>query len=408
MDANLIKTYKISKIDKNNMDECISNIVGFHIKNTQNENSKINIEYSYMKYDEELKINNNSEMLLFSLILFFDNSLPMIFTNLNDESYKFKEIDNVSYSIIIPKENTYIIYDSLKYFGFLNIDKNKNNYVNCVNVNVYINELCGSIINHDDKFSIIDDTLTIVEHNKSVANTEMNEKILYNTNVNDTNDFINEVLNNTYEPGTIHYLKIHLNNDYDYDYLLCKYGKIVNDIIDIQKNDVIDVGNRFFNYKIIQNILSKDVCYWIINESEKINKWKKCEILEFEYEIDSEFISHVNNFIVYSLHFWLPHFKSVYDIPKNMKINIQSIFISKTENTKVLKKCEFDMKKYIVCVVQLNDICDFQGGEFSSDATNFIKLNQGDMLVRNNLTSYNKIDEGVNYSLVFLLELNLE
>jgi hypothetical protein len=144
--------------------------------------------------------------------------------------------------------------------------------------------------------------------------------------------------------------------------------------------------------KIINNVLSKDVCFWIINESDKQihidsihSNYSDCVYIEK--------IPGVLNFVLFSCHYWLAEVKHLYNI--NLDLNIKEIFIAKNNFSQKCKKTTD--KSFITLNIQLNQTTEALN---YNDST--ILLNQGDMIVYNK--NVNR-DCGNNYVLVLMIEL---
>ena len=456
----------------------ITDITFFHLKerNIVYDKNQHLIEFSLMKYSDNLFIDYNKKSdksPLFSTISFLsENNLPMIFSNIDIDSYKYKDIpDENSYKIIIPKKYTHVIFDSSKYYGFLNINTLseeavvstpkdlqgsslntvlpheivnfvylKINFWNLELPSSYPKDLHGDIgpisdlIEHLERVTsegvgekdltpfgavVSTPTPTIYYNNsltlnKNIINNNINDEILYNTNENDT---INKIYNILYghatnlKQYTMFNLNFKINNNLDYSTLFNKYGIIIDDILQPSNTNTIDEKNRFNRNKIFKNVFSIDVCYWIINESEIYNKWIISNYYNYELSIKVECLPHVLNYVLFSSYFWILHFKEVYNIPDNIKIAIRDVFVSKNKEKFIYKDNTIE-KNLLVCNVQLNDKIDYIGGEIIIENTKNSEsnyLNQGDMIIYHSIKERKDeiILKGEIYSLVFIIEFDL-
>jgi hypothetical protein len=198
-----------------------------------------------------------------------------------------------------------------------------------------------------------------------------------------------------YLPITINYdTSVKVINTYtktDYTRLYEKYGNIVDDLIPFIENKELEKNNRFIRMKHVKNVLSKDVCYWIMNECDK-QEWSDCIYSNYDMSISIEKIPGVLNFVLYSCHFWLVEVMKIYNI--KIPLNIVEIFIAKNDN-RTRKKSSDD--KLFVLNIQLNET------EIPIQYDNqSILLNQGDMFVYNKKTIREKSN---NYVLVIMIDL---
>ena len=107
LNKNLI--YHIDSKDNNILNNYIMDIVKWHINEKKMSEKKIKIEYSFIEYNENLSYEyekKTNEKPLFSIISsFFDNNQFMLFTNIDDDVYKYKDFNNEHlFSIINPKK----------------------------------------------------------------------------------------------------------------------------------------------------------------------------------------------------------------------------------------------------------------------------------------------------------------
>jgi len=438
----------------------IYDIVNQHIKSKNITQPNLNIEYSLIEYSENLRVENDNEnektplLSILSFIKVSDHC--MLFSNINNENYKYKEVcgeDNF-YAIVIPTDNTHVVFDGSKYYGFFDIQKKyseaeaeaekqaeeeaeaekqaeeeasvpkiKNSEFYYLKINVWEEDSSSAHLTNtrEDQASsvqfIIDyDEQNIIRYNKYVINNEIHENIIYNTNEDYTISSVYDILKEKYSQlirNVVIYLNLSSNINVNYNYLLNKYGIIVNDILELSSDKNITENNRFYKNKIFQNLISIDVCHWIINETEKNGNWIESSYNNYEYSIKAEEISHVFNYLIFSSNMWIQFLKTKYNVPQDMKINIQDIFVAKnTQNSyKKLTKTMIE-KNYFVCNVQINDISHVQGGDiyFDKNTEDKLKLNQGDMLIYNScrVHDYDEIEVGTSYNLVLIINFELE
>ena len=440
----LLDIKKQYNIDEQTIDDCkslkqyIFNVTLFHLKekNISYDKNKHLIEFSFMQYTDNLFSEYNKKLNtspLFTTISFLsDKNNSLIFSNIDVDSYKYKEInDENSYKIIIPNKYTHLIFDSSKYYGFFNINAKytdtSEEYTNDNNlfflkINLWdlkspiesVNDVGETVVtfeNNIDPYVYYNNNIIF---NENIINNNINEELLYNTNEDDTIDKIYDIFSKkitSLKQYTMINLNFKINNNLDYYTLFNKYGKIVDDILQLSNSNIIDKNNFFYRNKIIKQIFSKDICYWIINESEIYNKWYSSNYYNYELNIKLECLPHVLNFVLFSSNFWLLHFKYVYDIPDNVKIVFREIFVAKNREKFIFKENTMD-KNYFICNVQLNENVDYQGGEIiieDSELNGGCLLEQGSMIIYHSSKERNDkiISKGEIYMLVFILEFVL-
>jgi hypothetical protein len=419
--------------DKNILHEYIFGVVDTHMKKTDIRQS-VKIEYSLLEYSEDLYLDIYQENApLLSIISFIkvDNHC-MLFTNVNSENYKYKEIysDDNMYAILIPNNKTHIVFDATKLYGFFDIQKkymkekvdgsddSENFFYLKINVledtttspgEPVIEPLSAMTINYDDT--------NLMKYSYYVTNCEIHDVILYNTNDEDSLSGIHTILKKTnpeFIKNKMICLNFYSNTNTNFNFLLTQYGDVINDFLEISNNRTITEKNRFYEKKILPGIISIDVCHWIINESERNDNWVDSSYQNYEYHIKAENIPHVFNFLIFVSNYWLTYFKEIYNIPEKMKINIEDMFVAKNTNNSYKKKAEsIENKKnnYFICNIQINDAANFQGGEIYFDnSEEKLKLNQGDMLIFNSSKThnYNELETGTSYNLVLIIEFVLQ
>ena len=198
--------------------------------------------------------------------------------------------------------------------------------------------------------------------------------------------------------------------------------------------------NRFINNKIFENCLSNDICNQIVNESEKINEWKKCPYKNYQKYINIENGQKIYDLILLNKNKYFNHIKKTYNLDENINLYIQEIFVVKYDTTPDVEVKNINNDNKInelnfILSVQLNNIREFEGGEFmfeikqrkinkrnvevhshkfvdnnnkniTKNINNFL-LRTGDMLLyninRNKIITINPVTKGIKYTLFFLI-----
>jgi len=343
---------QIFQVHSDTMD--ISQIISFHAPNKRYEiidysSNKMNVDYVNKKYP------------LFSIII---PNGQCVFTDITMELYKFKNIPNENTLYVVdPEENTYVLYDSSKFY-----------------------------VGRGKKINIWDEDISSNISSDISCNIEIKEKTFIESNVNmNLKKIIYETINFNLKPGKL-INSFTINN---YDKLYEKYGDIINDLIPYIENTEVDIKNRFNKMKVLKNVLSKDVCFWIINESEK-KTWSDCKYPNYSTCVYIDNIPGVLNYVLFTCQYWIDHVRILYDM--NIKLNIKDIFVAKNNDSqKRIEKCNDN--SFIILNIQLNK--NNESIIYNDDS---IILEQGDMIVYNKKTVREKCN---NYVLVLMIDYSV-
>ena len=451
---------KIQKENDNNLlKKFIFNISKYHMKRKNKILDEINncIEFSFVKSKEKEVITEYNKKIkktpILSIIIFLKHfNKPLIFTNIDNESYKYKEIPDENNIIIsIPKKNDYLIIEKSNVYLNLPLDNNdENNELSYLKINIwelpsndlkeYINDkdvlmnfsysdnLSYTNFDNNNETNIlsIEDKIMLDLNNRELNNDCSNivyekincyynliENILYENNNSNSINKINKYLKKLDLYENILILHLFRNNEIDYLNLLEKFDNdIAKDIYPFFNKDIqLFENNRFKKKKIIEKIISKDVCYWIINESEKLNKWIESPYKNYNTYLNIESLPSVLNYILFVSNFWLLNLKKIFELENsNINMNIKDIFVTKysKENVHFVKNVD---ESFIILNIALNDNKDYKGGEilFDNVENENILLQQGDMLIYNGkcLRSNGGISYGEKYVLVVIIDIDV-
>ena len=203
-------------------------------------------------------------------------------------------------------------------------------------------------------------------------------------------------------------MDINPDNEIDYAELKNKFGDEADDIYPFVNNSDLLENNRFHNKHIIQNALSLDSCYWILNECFKCNNWSESIYANYDTYLNIELIPHVFNFLTFISNFWIMNVKKLYNLNKT-NVSINNIFITKYTNNEKKNNNFYKDESLLILTVALNNISDYENGSiiFESDKEEKILLKQGDMLIYNGKCLRNRGDvtNGEKYYLVLFLDI---
>jgi len=426
---NAITVWKINNIDINelsinqkyifnsssetNIGKTIYDICQFHMtsKNIVYNSDIHSIEAEIIKANNAFQIDYNRKLKncpLFTILTFLSDDENLCITDIDLESYKYKEIkDENIFACFKASKNSQIVFDSSKYYGFYNSLGSKvlkiNIWDNKIESNSNLQTIQESISQQYESPIIIQlKTPDIMESliYKNIINTFLYEEI-------QSNIFINNILAK-YEENSLIYIDNKSAKYIDIPYLQEKYGEVASDMypfVNTNIDAIIDKEtNRFYRNKIIQNILSKDVCYWIINEFEKL-EWGVSKYQNYNTYINVEQNMAVLNFLLFISNFWLMELTKSYNC-ETIKLNITEMFVSKYTKEKIVEDKHVD-GNFIIFNIYLNSNIDYKDGEILFENDERIAIQQGDLLLYNGkrMRTNGAVSDGVKYVLVLMVEI---
>lgn len=382
--------------------------------------------------DENEVINNNKyyKPLLSSVTYFNTNNFPTLITKISMDDYKFKNFDNKKQiQLIFPEEKKQITFDGTNFHGVTTIMSDTNicdRFMLAFNlwdrattdVSFYENNLAQNYNKNDIIFTIENTTNPkIIKNNTPIFEFDFYEKMLYS----EKNSFrlpdqiINELdleLSRNFIFSDCDEIDFHEKEKEIKDLL-----KLKNDIDKINKmpelkdyNDTL--YNRFLQRFIYNSVFSKNVCEWIISESETYasqnNGWTTHRHKEYPTtDLPVEKINSIFNFCLTSMNDVIDKIKKSYCLPEYLFFNICDMFIVKYDAERQNSLEHHHDGSFFSINLLLNDPNEFEGGGtcFKDGITVF--LNQGDALVHSGkiIHSGNKITKGKRYLLVVFINI---
>ena len=409
-------------------------------KNSDSYPHNIN-SFHYDCDENERKLNNKQFKPLLSCVNYFnDNEFPLLLTDIDLEEYKFKKFENKNnIQIIFPKKNKQFTFDGTKYHGVVDIFNNLNNdtfnnneferYMLAINLwnkkplNVeYYENTNNSTFNKEDKIVTIESNNVIKELvlEKNILDFDFYEKMLYNKRKFVIPQEISELVknemtinkdNNDFNNFKITYKKCDnsLTEKNDIFSNMVKGIYVINTIDNSNnKIDIQDVlYNRFiqrFNYN---KLFSKNVCEWIIFESEEYAKnnggWTTRRHEKYPTtDIPVEKIKQIFNFVLFSFADIFNKIKKSYCFTEEVSFNIKDLFIVKYDEQMQNKLDLHHDGSFLSMNILLSDPKDFEGGGtyFNDGLTVF--LEQGDLLVHSGKVKHSglPVTKGTRYIMV--------
>jgi hypothetical protein len=409
----LLNNSNINNYD--NIEKYVHDISLFHMKDNfiDFDKNTHNIEFSIETDNNTFKVDynkKNKSYPLFSIITFLDeNCNPIILTYIDMESYKYKEIaDENQFLCFKPMKHTQIVFDSSKYYGFYKMNEYNGRIlkiniwdIQLENIPIYVsNAVCYNNCNEIG--------IELLQNNICYETVDYKNMINLFLYEDFTNIYILDNIIKKYADNSIITINNTNKNYVDINYLKEKYNDIADEIYPFvnKNNDIYIENNRFCKNKIVQNILSKDVCYWIINECENF-EWGESNYINYNNYINIEKIPSILNFLLFVSNFWLIEIKKLYNC-ENIKLNIYDIFVSKYTKEMIDNTKNID-NSFLTLTIYLNNSTDYKNGEIIFENNEKIMINQGDMLIYNGkqLRTKGNVSDGVKYVLVLMIEIKV-
>lgn len=419
------------------------------------------LEYNPMKklniqYDEYAKVYTNKFMypILSSVTFFEEQKNPFLFTFLDFDNYKYKIYENQNYcAFVFPKKFQTIQFDGSKYFGETVVfeenstTKNPRLIINVFEdlpekVEIYNNKLEKNKIRSDLVFNnenVVDLIISqenvigntseiIIDRNDTMGDLFFNELFYSNelTRQNILQDIfenmnqykskdnpieINESNNNIISTK-ITYNKIEQVKTYEA--LIKKFNvALITDVYEVHKNMELSKTNRYAKQIVINDIMNKAYCEWLIGEFERSVKTANTSLIYDKNYIFTN-LSSLNHLVRPTLCLLTSLFDklNVINSSVNLSYNINEIFIIKYCNNTDLKTDvkdgeSFKKKSDINIVILLNQNSMDYSGFFFEKNNKCFHLNIGEALIFNNSNSYNDIEikDGEIYILYISLSL---
>ena len=381
------------------------------------------------EYEKKTKLNYIYPLL--SCVTYFnDNKCPTIITNVDMDTYKYKEFDSQTEIFLsIPKCNKQITFNGKFFHGSSLLDKNKkedSRYIIAINlwdkkpsnIDYYASENDNNQLSKITEFVKIEkekDFTNTINLCKKMINYNLFEDILYNYNENALSGFKEYIqLDNSEKScykfildSTIEKKEIELK-------LKNKYGDIIDDINEIMDEKANLKYNRFLQRFHYEKVYNTDICRYIINESEKYatnnGGWTKKRHRAYPTtDLPVEKITSIFGLILETLHNIVKKVKKSYGLKDNMVVNIHDLFVVKYKDN---EQNYLDMHRdgsFLSFNILLSDAADFEGGGTYFDDGLTAYLEQGDILIHSSKIKHAglPITKGTRYLLVGFLNLDL-
>lgn len=402
--------------------------------------------------DEELKKTNKVVHPILSCVTYGSNSLyPTVITEVGYDDYKFKNFENKeTLQIFFPEKNKHISFDGSYMHGVGNIfdindmksnDKfyEKERIMLAINLwkhrplklQYYVPETTDVLYNFD-KFEVIieinENTVFSEISNNDVFTYDFYERLFYNK---ENISWPDELITSIKEMMTTNTRNFLIKNNNNKNKIIKneseKYNKLWKDMSDIEaviSNQCENESekqleqnflyNRFIQRYIYNKIYGKNVCEWIIFESEEYAKnnggWTTSRHENYATtDLPVEKILPVFRFVLHSFQNIFKKIQTSYCLSQNTEFNVADLFIVKySENAQNSLDLHQDGSFFTINLL-LNDVCEFEGGgTYFNDGTT-VFLEQGDMLIHSGKIKHAgiQITKGKRYLLVAFIRIKI-
>lgn len=409
-----------------------------------NVDNSMNINSFHYDCDENERNNNSKNYNPFmSCVSYFnDNEFPVLLTNINFEEYKFKKFENKNnIQLIFPEKNKQVTFDGSYYHGVVDIFNKLNEtpferYMLAINLwnKKPLNIEYYNNSNNNLEFNKETQLITIEENNtfkdlelnleKNIFNFNFYESMLYNNKNFNIPAEITELIKNEIE--------IFGNKNFKICYNKCvessikKNNNFSNLIKDINLINVFDNSNnkitplevfynRFLQRFSYNKLYSKNVCEWIIFESEEYAKnnggWTTRRHENYPTtDIPVVKIKNIFNFVLFSFNDIFNKIKKSYCFTEEVSFNICDLFVVKY-NEQIQNKLDLHHDGSFLSInILLSDTKEFEGGGTYFDDGLTMFLEQGDVLVHSGKVKHAglPVTKGTRYIMVAFVAINVK
>jgi hypothetical protein len=347
---------------------------------------------------------------------------------ISKNAYKFKEIpEETSFYLHRISVERHVVLPSTHYYGCIVSDTDDNLNVKS-NINIHMihvwerdgtemgKDVCETEPEEEEEESAIQFTKCSVE--TIASKIYKNDSSTVNDLLYSTQSAIHDLISTSVSKcddndndNSTHHITYILKTVLDYGALINKYSKAtVDDLLSLVKEGMdVEESNRFYRNKLLTGVMSKDICYWILNESFKSKLWQKSPYVEYDKYLKVESIPSVLNFMLFIANFWLMDIRRHYGLEEDIKMNMKDLFIC--NYTDALKPTTLATETHtegnsLVITIQLNCPVDFisEGIHFTDGA---IVLQQGDMLIHHGKKNRSNggVTNGEKFVVVIFLDL---
>jgi hypothetical protein len=382
--------------------------------------NKFDTNAFHVDCDEFEKLNGIYYYPLLSCVTYFnENSNPTIITNIDMETYIYKNFEyQKNLFISFPKILKQITFDGKFFHGSGIIDDiNSERIILAINIwerkptniNYYISNNTNNIFQKNGcEYTVIEkkNDIIMLNNKEKIKNYNFFNELLYN-NSKSSLKFLSELITPYKLKDNFIFL---INQNISYNQKKTTDYDIIKEINDMYNRT--DTLNRFYQRHILTNFYAKETCKWIINESEKYANnnggWTKKRHHNYPTtDLPVEKIKNIFDFCLESFVTLNDNIIKLYSLPSYVKLNIIDLFIVKysSEGQNLL-----EMHKdgsFLTFNISLSDSDSYCGGGTLFEDGITTKLEQGDLIIHCSQINHGgiPITKGLRYLLVGFINL---
>ena len=361
-----------------------------------------------------------------------DNPCPTIITNIDMETYKYKEFEkHTELFLSLPKCNKQITFDGKYFHGSTLLsdnDKEESRYIIAVNlwdkkptnIEYYCpNSVTNPVFVKEDQTISIEkasesDNIKVINVCKKTINYNLYEDILYTGNEKACYQFKDLIKNIEDDTAYKFVLDTTIEKKQMDMQLKNKYGDIMDDINEIMNEKTQLKYNRFLQRFHYTKVYTPDICKFIVNESERYaannGGWTIKRHDNYPTtDLPVEKIQSIFGLVLETMNTVVKKVKKSFGLHDEMIINIHDLFVVKYKDS---GQNYLDMHhdgSFLSFNILLSDTNDFEGGGTYFDDGLTAYLEQGDILIHSSRIKHAgvPITKGTRYLLVGFLNMDI-
>lgn len=393
-----ISHFHITKLNLNESDICIE----YFFENLTT--SKMDIDYikntnSFADYKEHYF------PIITTITYLNDNDIPDVLTNIDVESYMFKNIsETFAFGVSFPKKLKHISFNGDKYYHGINNILNKNDERITLKINIWKSDPNNVNLHLNSNVNNIKSNFVFSKNDNIIETFEKSNvhNVIYLENDIFSEDFVENLLYRNFISFDEQILEKILQNKDEFDLILIKQEPTKKEN---KRRTLIDINcNKFLQRFTFKHFYEKFICSFIINncvnlfdDNYKIMNYNNCKT------IDIEFVPQIMNIVISSFELIIEKIKKIYCFKDINSYCIEKIFIIKNDENDLNN---FSKNNSSMCInILLNSV--FEGGNLEFGDGLETELEIGDMIIFNGNSSYRHlpVKNGVQYILVGLLNI---
>jgi hypothetical protein len=379
------------------------------------------------------------------MVFLTDSELPFVITEIDDDSYKYKEFKKQdTLHVIFPKKNTHVVFHGSVCNGFIipnpnskdtdininiNININNENPINAILINVWEPEIK---VEYETEITKPNITTEEIENKTTRHFIPLNNQIIWTNDFLTYNMFNNLLYMKNYTHEDVNIILELYNKYLQQNWYVIKKSEInlknvhLNTCENTYNNNRSNFNNRFLQRFHIKNFLSPNTCDWLINSAIKndtnisfshdqsyIHMMENNEIKSFTITMLETVCDEINK----SYNINVENIENNTNNNTNNKIEITDVLLVKYDNNntkkngiKMYSNTDHDITAEIMLSLLEHGNNNSREGQLMFNDGLHVILNQGDMVIYSNLTQHNinKIssENTVLYKIIIHMKIN--